>query len=233
MIVEQELIISLLKLVKGRSVSHELINKHAKIPSDSSEKLLQKLQNDGLVYVRGDFVEADGFQRVKLAVRALELGADIECVSSLLEWQEFENIAGVALKQNGYDVQRNLRFKHASHRWEIDVVGCKRPIVLCIDCKHWRHGVSPSALKKISEEQRERVKALIDSLSNSAVKIEFARWEIVTLIPVVLSLTMGRSKFCDGVPVVSVLQLRDFVNQVPAYLNSLVHFERTPRNGRL
>jgi Holliday junction resolvase-like predicted endonuclease len=232
MSIERELIISLLKLTREGSVSHELINKEAKIPLQIGEELLQRLQNDGLVYVREGLVEADSVQRLKLAVRAVELGADVERVSSALEWQEFENMAAVALERNGYDVQRNLRFKHAGRKWEVDVVGCKKPVVMSIDCKHWRHGMSPSVLKKIAEEQRERTKALADSLPNPAVKIKFASWEMVILIPAVLSLTVGRSKLCDGVPVVPVLQLQDFVSQVPVYVNSLEHFQRTLRIGR-
>lgn len=233
MSIERELIISLLKLTREGSVSHELINKEAKIPLQIGEELLQKLQNDGLVYVRKGFVQVDSVQRLKLAVRAMELGADVERVSSVLEWQEFENMAAIALERNGYGVQRNLRFKHAGRKWEVDVVGCKKPVVMSIDCKHWHHGMSPSVLKKIAEEQRERTKALADSLPNPAVKIEFASWEIVILIPAVLSLTVGRSKLCDGVPVVPVLQLQDFVSQVPVYVNSLEHFQRTLRIGRL
>jgi Holliday junction resolvase-like predicted endonuclease len=232
MSIERELIISLLKLTREGSVSHELINKEAKIPSQIGEELRQRLQNDGLVYVKEGLVEADSVQRLKLAVRAVELGADVERVSSALEWREFENMAAVALERNGYDVQRNLRFKHAGRKWEVDVVGCKKPVVMSIDCKHWRHGMSPSVLKKIAEEQRERTKALADSLPNPAVKIKFASWEMVTLIPAVLSLTVGRSKLCDGVPVVPVLQLQDFVSQVPVYVNSLEHFQRTLRIGR-
>ena len=92
--------------------------------------------------------------------------------------------------------------------------------------------MSPSVLKKIAEEQRERTKALADSLPNPAVKIKFASWGMVMLIPAVLSLTVGRFKLCDGVPVVPVLQLQDFVSQVPVYVNSLEHFRRTLRIGR-
>jgi Holliday junction resolvase-like predicted endonuclease len=231
--IERNLIVTVLKLTRSGPVSHEIINKAANIPSEVAEELRRKLQNDGLVYARNGLVRADNAQRLKLAVRAMELGADVERVSSMLEWQEFENMAAIALERNGYGVQRNLRFKHAGRKWEVDVVGCKKPVVMSIDCKHWRHGMAPSVLKKIAEEQRERTKALADSLPNPSVKIEFASWEIVILIPAVLSLTVGRSKLCDGVPVVPVLQLQDFVSQVPVYVNSLEHFQRTLRIDRL
>jgi Holliday junction resolvase-like predicted endonuclease len=221
MSIERNLIITLLKLTRNGCVSHELINKDAKIPSQVAHKLLGKLQKDGLIYLKRDIVEADNIQRLKLTIKAVSLGADLEHASSFLQWQEFENMAAVALIGNNYIVEKNLRFKHAGRKWEIDVVGCKKPIALCIDCKHWHHGMYPSALKKIVEEQRERAVALAEALPSLTVKIECATWDKVKLIPAVLSLIPGRFKFSSNVPIVPVLQLQDFLNQLPAYADSL------------
>ena len=113
-----------------------------------SRKLLAKLQNEGLIYLKQDSVEVESNGRLKLAVKAVSLGADVEHISNLLCWQEFEEITAFALKNNGYIVSNNVRFKNATRRWEIDVVGCKKPLVVCIDCKHWQHAIAPSALKK-------------------------------------------------------------------------------------
>jgi Holliday junction resolvase-like predicted endonuclease len=224
--IERELIIAILRLTKDGSVSHELINKNAKIPSQIAEKLLRKLQNDGLIYLNKHSVEADNLQRVKLAVKAVNLGADLEHVGGFLQWQEFENIAAVALAQNNYIIVKNLRFKHAGRKWEIDIVACKRPIVLCMDCKHWHYGMYPSRLKKIVEEQAERTLALAEALPSFARRIECASWDNAKLIPAILSLVTGRFKFYDDAPIVSVLQLQDFLSQLPAYADSLKHFAK-------
>lgn len=231
MSIERELIIAVLKLTAEGPVSHELINKTAKVPSETAHNLLRKLQNDRLVYLNEAIVEADSAQRVKLAVKAIDLGADLERVSSVLQWQEFENIAAAALERNGYIVTRNLRFRHGGRKWEIDVVGCRKPSVLCIDCKHWQHGIHPSALKKVTREQAERTKALAESLPNPTVRIECATWAGAKFLPVVLSLVTTRFKFLDDVPIVSVLQLQDFLNKLPAYADSLFRIERTERFG--
>jgi len=224
--IERELIISILKLTKDGLVSKEVVKNNVRLPSQNIENLLKKLQNDGLIYVRKNIVEADSLQRLKLAVKAITLGADIENVSSFLQWKEFESMAAVAFEQNDYAIARNLRFKHAGQRWEIDILGFKKPIVICMDCKHWLRGISPSLMKKIVEDQVKRTSALAESLPNPTVKTEFASWNLALFIPAVLSLVTSRFRFYDNVPVVSVLQLQDFLSQLPAYVDSLKHFPK-------
>jgi Holliday junction resolvase-like predicted endonuclease len=225
--IERDLIISLLKLTTNGVVSRESINKDAKIPSAVALNLLRQLQTDGMVYLRGNNVEVDTNNRLKLAVKAATLGADVERISSFLRWQEFEGITAIALERNDYTVTKNVRFKHAGRRWEIDVVGCRKPLVVCVDCKHWHHGMSPSALKKIAEAQVERTRALAESLPSVAVKIECAKWSKAKFIPVVLALLPGNFKFHDTVPIVPVFQLQEFVSQLPAYTESVKHFSKT------
>lgn len=224
--IERELIISVLKLTKNGAISFEVVTKDAKIPSTIAENLLKKLQNGGLVYLRHKVLDVDSLKRLKLAVHAIQLGADLERVSSFLDWKEFENIAAIAFERNSYSVKKNLRFKHAGRKWEIDIVGCKKPLVVCADCKHWHHGMYPSAIRRIVEEQVERTSALAESMPKLADKIECSTWSRVKLVPAILSLIKARSKFYDNVPIVPVLQLQDFLSQLPAYANSLKHFSK-------
>jgi len=226
MSIEKNLIISILKLTKDGPVSNKLVNKDAKIPQQIAEKLLRKLQNDGLIYVQKNIIEANSLQRLKLAVHVINLGADIENVSSFLQWQEFENMAAVAFEQNNYSVKKNLRFKHDNRKWEIDIVGCRKPIAICVDCKHWHRELPPSTLKRIVEEQVERTLALAESMPSLIGKIECASWGNLKVVPAVLSLVTGRFKFYDDVPIVAVLQLQDFLGQLPAYVDSLKHFTK-------
>lgn len=211
---EGDLIISILKLAVNRPVAHELINRDAKIPAHAALKLLAKLQADGLIYVQKGAVEADNVQRLELALYAISLGVDVERASSYLQWQEFESIAAFALEQNQYSTSRNLRFKHRGRRWEIDVVGCKKPLVICIDCKHWRHGLHGSALRRVAQEQIKRIDALADSLPDPAIRIDCASWDKITFVPAITSLTASSPRFSDGVPVVPILQMHDFLDQL-------------------
>jgi len=221
MAIERDLLISLLKLTKDGSVLIKRVNQDARIAADIVEKLLEKLQNEGMLYLKEDTVEANSDNRLRIAVKAASLGADVEHISAFLRWQEFEDIAAIALERNGYVVAKNVRFKHASRRWEIDVVGCRKPLVLCVDCKHWQRGLTPSALGKIVEAQVERANALADALPSAKLKIECAKWNKAKFIPVIMSLFPSSFKFYDNVPVVPVLQLQDFLIQLPAHVASL------------
>jgi len=224
--IERELSISILKLTKNGPTTLRFVGKDAKIPLTIAENLIKKLHNTGLVYLQNKIVTVNGLERVKLAVHTIQLGADIERVSSFLDWKQFETIAAIAFERNGYIVKKNLRFTHAGRKWEIDIVGCKKPVYVCVDCKHWHHGLYPSAIKRIVEEQVERTYALIGSLPKPAEKIGCSSWSIVKLVPVVLSLIRVRLKFYNQVPIVPILQLQDFLNQLPAYVSSLKHFSK-------
>jgi len=226
MFVERNLIISILKLTKSGPIDYEIVRKDARIPKSSLTNLLKKMQNEGLLYLCQDKILAVGNSRLKLAYRALALGADIQRVSNLLCWQEFEKITVIALEKHGYSVKRNLRFKQRERRWELDVVGFSRPIVLCIDCKDWHCRISVAALKKIVQAQLERTQALADSVPQISVNLDCNAWKQTKFFPVVLSLQSNEFKFYKKVPVVSVFQLQDFLFELPAYIDFLKHFTR-------
>jgi hypothetical protein len=186
--------------------------------------MLKKLQEDNTINIINGRIEADSYTRLKIAVRALTLGADLQRVSELLSWQEFEEVATIALERNGFLVSKNVRFKHAGRRWEIDVIGCRKPWVLCMDCKRWQHGMQPSALKKAVEAQTERTQAFAESLPSVKHEIECTKWDRAQFIPAILSLLYGNQKFYNKVPVIPILKLQDFIIHFPAYTESLKHF---------
>lgn len=224
--VETNLLITILKLTKDGPFSQETIKKLQICPSQYAEKLLKKLQTDGLINLNRGIIEANSMQRLKLAVKTISLGTDLEHVSSFLSWQEFEDIVATALSHNAYSVVKNLRFKNVGRKWEIDIVACRKPIALCLDCKHWSRRMHPYILKRIVEEQVERTKALSEFLPSLSVKIECASWDIVKFVPAVLTLVPSRFKFYDAVPVVPILQFQDFLSQLPVQIDALKHFTK-------
>lgn len=226
MVFERNVIISILKLAKEQRVFIEDIKNDARVPSGILVSLLGKFQNEGLLILNGQSVSVDREDRLKLAVKAISEGADVEAVSSFLQWQEFESITATALENYGYVVKQNLRFKQAARRWEIDVVGCKKPFVVCVDCKSWHHSIAPSAMRRVVEAQVERTRALSDALPSASMGFECLNWEKAKFVPVVMVLIPSRFKFCDDVPVVPVLQMQDFLNQLPLEVESLKFFSR-------
>ncbi len=187
---------------------------------------LSKLAQMSFFEQYGDIVEASPSQRVKMSIRAIQLGADFQQICRLLSWAEFEDIAAQTLEMNNYRVLRNFHFRNKTKRREIDVIGLKKPIVLCVDCKHWRQGWRSAASSKAVEAQVERTEALAEALPNYAKRIKLEAWQAATLIPLILSLLPGPEKFHKNVPVVPILQLQDFIKSVPLELSLLLHINQ-------
>lgn len=223
MLTEKEVLLSLLKSTKTGPVSTQLIVKISRMPKQVAYEALAKFSQLSLFKEYDDIVEASPSQRVEMSVHALHLGVDFQRVCSLLSWAEFEGFAAQALDANGYRAIRNFHFKNGSKKWEIDILGLRKPHILCIDCKHWRHGWRNAASLKAVEAQVERTAALAKTLLHYTGKIGLEGWTSATFVPVVLSLLPRPEKFVHGVPVVPILQLQDFINTVPAELHSLPH----------
>jgi hypothetical protein len=79
-------------------------------------------------------------------------------------------------------------------------------------------------LRRIVDSQVERTRAFADSLPNVSLHMECTKWNEAKFIPAVLSLMPSSFKFYDKVPVVPVLQMQDFLNQMPMYTESLKSF---------
>lgn len=224
---ELTVILALLRRTKSGSTLIEDVRGDSRIALNILMATLRRLEREGAVTVEREVVKAETMMRMQLAIKALSMGADIEDLSRLLLWQEFEEIAGVVLHHNGYVVKRNLRFKQGSRRMEIDVVGCRDPIIVCVDCKHWQRALSTSSLNRIVEAQIQRTRALADSLPIVASELVCQKWNHGRFIPVILSLVPGVDRFHDSVPVVPVLQFQDFVSQLPVNIAAVRHIDKT------
>lgn len=214
MATERAIHLSLLKMTKTGPVSRSTFVKATRLPSQIVERALEDLAQKGLFKEYSGVIEISPIQRVKMAISALGLGADFERVCNSLSWAEFEIVTSQAFEVNGYQVIRNLHFENASKRWEIDVVSAKRPVILCVDCKHWKRGWRGAATAKAVNAQVERTSALAKVLPKYAEVLKVGDWRTVKLAPLILSLVQGPYKFYNGVPIVPILQLQDFINEV-------------------
>lgn len=217
---------SLLKVTEKGPAELNSVNLDARLPQSLTSTLIAKLQNENLIYLENNKIHVDAESRLKLAVKAIQLGADIERVSTYLHWQEFEAMAALALELNGYTTKRNVHFTHEKKRWEIDVVGCRKPIVVCIDCKHWHHGMHPSTLSKMSLSQAQRAADFAEYIACAPRDFPCTKWDQAKFVPIMLSLISFTDRFCECIPVVPVLQMQDFINQLPLNMDCLKVFSK-------
>jgi len=224
MTVERNLLRSILKLTKRGPIEKTLISRDAQIPAQIADDMLKDFSKAGFIQLRGKVIKASLNQRVKIAIHAVRLGADFESVCNFLEWNEFEKIAATTFEFNHFNVIKGLHFKSAGRRWEVDILGCEEPIIVSADCKHWHHGWTKSAITKTIDAQMKRTQALANAVPTLREKIGLADWKEATLIPMVLSLFPAPLKFHRNTPVVPILQLQDFLNELPAHIDSMTHF---------
>ena len=225
MIIERDILVSILKLTKSKPVSMELVASDAKIPVQDAEELLKRFRDTELRECRDGTIEVSSNQRVKIAIHAIKLGADFERVSRVLEWIEFENLAATTFEANNFVVRKRFRFESIQRRWEIDVLGSNKPLIACVDCKHWSHGWRNSAIKKAVEAQVLRTKVMAEALSSLQNKLGLSKWRYAILVPVILSLIQGPKKFHNKVPIVPILQIQNFLNELPTHVTALTHFK--------
>ena len=227
MSVEKAILVAVLKLTRSGPIDYSLVSKAAGIPAQTVEAFLRDLADASLVSWKGSLLKASTDQRVEMATQAIRQGADFENVCRMLEWKEFESISTNAFESYDYNVKRNFRFKGpAGKRWEIDLVACKEPIVASVDCKDWKRNWTRGPVTRIVEEHIHRTKDLSDFLPSVFSRIGLENWTKATVIPVVLSLLPSSFKFYRGTPVVPVLRLQSFLNDLPVHVHSLTHFSK-------
>lgn len=180
-----------------------------------------KLRRDNLIEYDGSYLRASQEQRMKLAIKAVNWGANPKSVCKHLGWDEFEDFAEFSLKASGYKTFKHFRFKSEKRRYEIDLLALKQPFMLSIDCKHWKRSWLRSATLKIVTSQVDRTNSFCSSLSQHVVKLTINTWNKITVIPIIVTLSDTPFKICEGTPVVPITSLQDFLNGPYLYDTSI------------
>ncbi|MFQ6076267.1 MAG: hypothetical protein ACE5Z5_09070 [Candidatus Bathyarchaeia archaeon] len=217
-------IISILKLTSSGTARISQVSEDSGVAMDRVEAIIADLSEGGLVDVREVFVETSGEQKIRLAIAALKEGGDLEEACRYLGWKDFEDIAVLALESNSFIARKNVRFKERDKRYEIDVLGLREPVILSIDCKHWKRSWQRAATVRFVEAQVHRTEALTRILPMLGDKLPTGGWNRAEVLPVVLTLSETPFKVCQGVPVVPVFRFRGFLQEMSTYVDSLKVF---------
>ena len=150
--------------------------------------------------------------RFKIAMLAAENGW-LDSTAIGLSWQEFEHFAEECLRLAGFEANRNVRIKDAKRSWQIDVVGTKSTLVLSIDCKHWKPPNYPSKFKQASAHQKAATMKLLARNYPGA--------KGVVGLPVILTLHDPNSVNVDGVVMLPIQKLPDFLSHITPFTPGL------------
>ena len=218
----------ILKILRGTlegPISASLLSEE--MPTKTVEQDIPELLRNGLVTKVGDAFETSERQKLSLAILAIKEGSDVERVCKVLGWREFEDFVAFALNQNGFKVEKHFRFNGVGRRYEIDVVGLKEPLVLSIECKHWRINWRRAAIVDAVRMQVERTRALAQSLPEPKDRLRLARWREVRFIPMVLTLSDTPLKIFEKVPIVPIFYFNGFLDEMRSCMDELAAFSMT------
>ena len=211
----RDFLIGLLESTVGRTrvpVSH--LFESIRESTDLIQRHIEACEKRGLLRRVDNWVEVDSEQRLMLAIEALKADADVGRVCRELDWREFEELASRALEANHFSVTKHLMFKHNGHRYEIDLVGAKEPLLMCADCKHWSGGLGPSRIQKAARRQFERMRSLADEMPRLVDRLGITAWRRAVILPTVITLSNTTRGLLEGIPIVPILRLRSFLKEL-------------------
>ena len=224
MFAEREILVSVLKLTAEGSADIKEIVMDAKVPFQVACQILDRYELSGLLRLSGSKIIVIPEQRLRIAIKAADLGADVERICKYLSWEEFEDISTLAFEVNGWVVKKHFRFRLDDRRFEIDLLALKRPFIVCADCKRWRRGWMGAASRRAAEEQIERTRLLAENSSKIIDRLGIVGWGRACFIPLIISLFPSTSTFHEGSPIVPIIQLRNFIQEMPAYIDQIRHY---------
>jgi hypothetical protein len=138
------------------------------------------------------------------ALALMRLGYDGEKVAGMLGWNEFEELCARLLLSAGYEVKRNIVLTRP--RRQIDIVATSNLLSLCIDCKHYMKSIGYPSLSRFAQAQAVRTRFYKTKTGHKG-----------PIMPVILTLIEDEVLMADGVPVVPMLKLRNFLCSINPY----------------
>jgi len=165
---------------------------------DMAKMILDNFMQNGIGrYEEGQVQFADA-DRLKTSILAISMGAPIEEISRLLDWQDFESLAAEVLEKRDFDTTKNVILKNP--RMQIDVIGIRSDIAILIDCKHWNN-MTQSALQEAVRKQVIRTKQFV------------SKHKVRGAIPAIVTLYQHSVQFIDKVPIIPIHQLDSFCDE--------------------
>ena len=200
---------TLVKGIKGIIPGGISVKDFAMATSTSEEMVVEILDNfmqNGIGTLEDGAIHFEENDRLKTAILAISMGAPIDEVSTLLEWQDFESLTAEILEKRDFETMHNVMLTNP--RMQIDVIAIKSGIAILIDCKHWNK-MSQSALEKAVKKQVERTRHFL-----SKEKIQAA-------VPAIVTLYQHETRFIERVPIIPIHQLDSFCDEFYGNLEEL------------
>jgi len=211
----------LLKVEEGKSIKVDAFLEKGGVPLSVAGEVPRHAHDERLVKIIAGNIEVSDTRRLKLAVKALENGVDIEQVCKTAGWRDFEDLVALIVESNEYRTWKHFRFRMEDRIREVDVLAIKGPLMLAIECKRWRKSWKTMETRRVAENHLEKTMFLLKALPNLATRLDPVNWRVATLLPVVLTLSETPIMVEKGVPVVPIYRFKNFLSDFEGHLEEL------------
>lgn len=164
----------------------------------------------------------DNVTQFLLSIVEHGLCRDLELLAEFVDWRIFEDLVCEILRRLGYFSIRRLRIPVSGRREEIDVVGIKEGLVLFIEVKHYRR--SRLKLEEAVRRHLEKVKSCVSNRDELLKRIPVKCFYTCYCIPTVVTLRDYGVRLLEGVPIVPIYLLKNFLENLPFELDNVAHF---------
>jgi len=177
---------------------------------DPFDALVRKVGSDGVSAAIEATRESLGSkcnpsERALIALTLCRLGTRPELISNSLDWREFERFCSGLLRSSGFEVREDVHLRKPSA--QIDILALGPSFSLSVDCKHWSRPLTASTLRRFAEAQ----------LRRSELFRKTVRADPRPIFSAILTLSEQRERFVEGVAIVPLFTLRDFVGSIEAF----------------
>ena len=209
--INTNLMMKCIKAVIPGDISDVDFSSVAEIDRITAKEILSSLVQNGIGSWNNEMVRFDEVDKLKTAFFAIRSGSPIEEVSEYLDWRDFEVLVSKILDENGFQIEQNVIL--TKPRMEIDVIGIKLNVAILIDCKHWKR-MNNYALIEIVRKQVNRVKRYAEEIDG------------IMVVPVIVTLHQEEITFINKVPIVPIMQLSGFLDELYGNLDQMKVIEK-------
>ncbi len=215
----------LLAMTNGESTDADALRASMRVTAEAFDEQMRCFADEGLLTIREGSVSLCLKQRLDVAMRAIEAGADPEAVSRCLGWLEFEELSARVFEANGFRVLRRFRFTAEGRRWELDLLAVCAPYLVCGECKHWGKGMGNQTARGIIETHLEKTEVFTRHVEGLRERMGICGWSRAVAVPMALTLSATPMEIYRRVPSVSVLSLPSFISEFGGQLERLANFK--------
>ncbi|NHI93845.1 MAG: hypothetical protein EAX96_15260 [Candidatus Lokiarchaeota archaeon] len=144
-----------------------------------------------------------------------------------ISWKDFEIFCSDILKINGFSCINNVRFKSKNKkRYEIDILAMSKikKILFSIDAKHWKIGGRSKIEGAIINQARRTNNLFFNSIKIFNYKLNLEKYKDFKKIPLIITLNKEEIKIYQGIPVIPLEKLDNFLLDFEGYIDLMLHF---------